>query len=70
MIRKSPWTPEEDERLKDLVTNGASILKAAAKLNRTMVSVRDHARKLGSPFPPIKEVRKKWADGPSSLGRF
>lgn len=70
MIRKSPWTPEEDERLKDLVAKGASILKAAAALNRTMISVRDHARKLGSPFPSIKEARKKWADSPSSPWRL
>ena len=70
MIRRySVWTPEENERLKDLVAGGATFIKAAAALNRTTVSVRNQARKLGCPFPPIKEVRKKWAATPSNLWR-
>ena len=70
MIRKSPvWTPAENARLKDLVAGGATFIKAAAALNRTTTSVRNQARKLGSPFQPIKEVRKKWAQSPSNLWR-
>jgi hypothetical protein len=45
------WTQEEDERLKTMVAQGASVVKAAAALKRTMVSVRERARTLGCPFP-------------------
>lgn len=69
MIRKSPWTPEENERLRSLVAGGSTVLKAAAALKRRAGSIRTQARKLGSPFLPINEVRKKWMDTPSSFWR-
>ena len=58
-VRKWIWTAEENERLKALVARDVSVLKAAAALKRTTVSVRNQARKLGTPFPPMKEYRKK-----------
>jgi hypothetical protein len=62
--RKQPWawTSEEDERLKNLVTQDASVVKVAAALKRKIVSVRNRARALGCPFPPLRVVRRKWAD--------
>lgn len=60
--KKRIWTNEENERLKALVAEGTSITKAAAALKRTMVSVRNQARKLGTPFPHIKDYRKKFKD--------
>jgi len=41
-------------------------MKAAAALKRTTISVRNQARKLGTPFPYMKEYRKKLR--PSSPG--
>jgi len=64
------WTPEENERLKQLVSQGASVVKASAVLKRKMLSVHNQARKLGTPFVPLKEIRKKWVDTPSNPWRL
>jgi hypothetical protein len=55
----SPWTDEENERLKQLAVSGASVVRAAAALRRSMISVRDQARKLGTPFPSLRIPRQK-----------
>jgi hypothetical protein len=55
------WTPQDDERLKALAAQGASIVKAAAALKRRQSIVRDRANKLGCPFPTLKATRLKWA---------
>jgi hypothetical protein len=39
----------------------ASIVRAAGVFNRNTIAVRNQARKLGTPFPPMRVVRKKWA---------
>ena len=67
--KKAVWTDEENERLKALVAQGVSIIRAAAKFKRTIISVRIQARKIGSPFPPMKEFRKKFAEVPASFWR-
>jgi hypothetical protein len=56
------WTQDDDERLRAFVTQGASVVKAAATLKRRIISVRARARALGCPFPPLRVVRQKWAD--------
>jgi hypothetical protein len=56
------WTKADDERLRAFVAQGASIVRAAAALDRTIPSVRDHARKIGCPFPTLRVARQKWAD--------
>jgi hypothetical protein len=61
------WTEAEDERLKALVAQGASVVKAAAALKRTIVSVRTRARVLGCPFPPLRVARQKWAATPDNV---
>jgi hypothetical protein len=68
--RKRPWTPEENERLKTMVENGLSALRAAAALKCSMDSVRLQARKLGTPFPTVRQVRRKFADDPQSSRRY
>ena len=60
------WIFEDDERLKELVVKGASLVRAAAALRRRQAVVRERARKLGCPFPTRAEARKKWADGPDN----
>ena len=63
------WTLEEDERLKTLAAQGASLVRVAAALKRRHDIVRERARKLGCPFPTHAEARKKWADSPNSKWR-
>jgi hypothetical protein len=64
-VNKGPWTDEENERLRIFVAQGVSIIRAAAALNRITASIRTHARKLGTPFPPTRVFRRQWADTPS-----
>ena len=63
-VKKTSWTPEENERLKDFVAKNVSIVKVAGALKRTTTSLRNQARKLGTPFPPMKEFRKRFRDSP------
>ena len=58
------WTEADNQRLKALVEQGASIVRVAGIFNRTIGAVRNQARKIGSPFPPMRVFRKKWADKP------
>ena len=66
---KSEWTEEDNARLKEFVAQDASIIRAAAALNRSTKNVRIQARKLGAPFPPMRVFRKKFADAPSNSWR-
>ena len=66
---KRPWTEADNERLKDFVAQGLSIVRAAAAFNRTTKNVRIQARKIGTPFPPMRDFRKKFADVPSNSWR-
>ena len=68
-VKKKPWTAEENERLKALVARDASIIKVAAELGRTTRSLRVQARKLGTPFPRMKDYRKKFQDSSDNLWR-
>ena len=58
-VRK--WTPEDDERIRHFVAQGASVMRAAAALKRKHHSVAERARKLGCPFQTIAAARKKRA---------
>jgi hypothetical protein len=55
------WTSEDDELLKDLASRGASLIRASAALRRKKATVRERAKKLGCPFPPLRATRKKMA---------
>ena len=69
MLLKTAWTDEDNERQKAFVADGVSLVRAAAAFKRKLNSVRNQARKLGTPFPSQKESRKKYADSPSSSWR-
>jgi predicted Rdx family selenoprotein len=58
----SPWTDEQDDRLRDLAARNVSIVKAAGAMNRTMSSVKIRARKLGLSLPGARELRRKMRD--------
>jgi hypothetical protein len=66
---KREWTEEDNARLKEFVAQGASIVRAAAALDRSIRNVRIQARKLGAPFPPMRVFRKKFVDAPSNSWR-
>jgi hypothetical protein len=63
-LKKTPWTDEENERLRRLARSGVSIFRAAAALKRKTGSTRTQARKIGCPFPTIKEMRLKNSHSP------
>ena len=46
----SKWTPDEDERLRQLVKDGASIGQSAKALGRPRSTTHDRAKKLGLSF--------------------
>jgi hypothetical protein len=60
-----PWTESDIDRLKTLLANGSSAVRAAAALKRTVNSVKVQARKLGMPFPSVVAVRKLPESTPS-----
>ena len=64
---RSPWSVKENERLKTMIANGASALRSAAALKRSVLSVRDQACKLGTPFPSIREMKKRFSARERSL---
>lgn len=57
--RKCSWTAEENEQLKAFVARDVSIIRVAATLKRSILSVRNQARALGNPFPHMHQFRKK-----------
>jgi GcrA cell cycle regulator len=67
MTLKTSWTPERNERLKAFVASGASVLRVAAALKCTMTSVRNQARKLGTPFPSA-DLKKRLPSDQRSPG--
>ena len=69
MLLKNIWTDADNERLKAFVADGVSPFRAAAAFNRRSNSVRNQARKLGTPFPSLRNVRKKFVGDPSSSWR-
>jgi hypothetical protein len=56
----------DNERIRNFVKQGVSIMRAAAALKRTTLSVRTQARKIGSPFPTTREAQKKFANDPQA----
>jgi hypothetical protein len=55
---KVSWS-DEDERLKPLVTAGATAIRAAGVFNRSTAAVKTQARKLATPFPRIRVAPEK-----------
>jgi hypothetical protein len=64
-----PWRTLDDERLKAMVAQGASVVRVAAALRRRKGIVRARARKLGCPFPSLRVARQKWANAPDNEWR-
>lgn len=63
---KSPWTPEEDARLKAGYAKGEPIVKIAKMLGRHEEAIRRRAIKLGVHHP---ESPRRWTQGEDSILR-
>ena len=47
-----PWTPEEDDRLRQILAEGQGTRAASVKLQRSVSSVRTRAQRLGLSIKP------------------
>jgi hypothetical protein len=54
-----PWTEDDVERLRELVTSGVSAARASIALKRSIAVTKNKARDLGVPFRPDAELRKE-----------
>ena len=59
MVRKRPWSNEDLKRLAAIVVAGGTPFRAAAALNRGIMSCQAQARKMGTPFSPQQVIRKR-----------
>jgi hypothetical protein len=60
VTKKRSWTDDENQRLRDFVARDVSIVRVAATLKRSIISVRNRARELGTPFPHMRAYREKF----------
>jgi hypothetical protein len=51
------WTAEEISRFKTMVAEGASVARCSAAFNRSIVSIRSQARRLGVEIPGTRLVK-------------
>jgi GcrA cell cycle regulator len=58
MMTSPIWDEEQIERLKQMASSGASILRISAALRRNVTSVQVKARKLGIPFVGMREAKR------------
>ncbi|QUS40696.1 hypothetical protein RPMA_19055 [Tardiphaga alba] len=66
---QSPWTPDEIAKLIELADSGATLIRAAAILNRPQISVRRQAAVLGR-FLPSATKALSGADVVSAMQTF
>ena len=57
MPSKTSWTEEDLTRLRVMIESGASPARASVVFKRTVLSVQNQARKLGTPFPARRHVK-------------
>ena len=66
MLKKAnkPWTAEDDERLRQLANQGASLMRATGAMRRSTAAVRRRATELGLAFAsPIQRRAQLRASG-------
>ena len=68
-LKRDAWTEADNERIREFVRDGVSIIRAAAILSRNTISIRAQARKIGSPFPTTNQVRKRFAKVVAEIGQ-
>jgi hypothetical protein len=62
-----PWTDKDDSRLKAMAAGGASAIRAAAALHRTLKSIKVRARMLGTSFSSVVSKRRSRPETSSNL---
>jgi hypothetical protein len=55
---KMGWTPEQVARLESLIDSGASAVRAASALKRSVISVQTRVRLMGKPFLHKRKVKR------------
>ncbi|MEH2513503.1 hypothetical protein V1291_004857 [Nitrobacteraceae bacterium AZCC 1564] len=58
-VTNRTWMPAQIEELRQLVEAGASPVKAAARLKRSILSVQIKAKDLGYPFADKRVVKRR-----------
>lgn len=58
-MAKNRWDDAQFEILKDLIARQISLARAAVILKRPQSSVQIQARRLGTPFPGVRETRAR-----------
>lgn len=53
------WSAQDEEHLLQFVRSGATPIRAAAYLKRSIVSVKSRARRIGAPFLPDRATKKR-----------
>jgi hypothetical protein len=56
-MKRKPWTDDELKQLSALVSAGGTAFRAAAKFKRSIISCRNQARKMGTPFMYVRITR-------------
>ncbi|HZV04825.1 MAG TPA: hypothetical protein VE999_07055 [Gemmataceae bacterium] len=64
-----PWTPEEEERLKSLISARLRPHEIAVKLHRTVQAVYRRAHELRMSFKRPEEFREVRIDRPKAKGK-
>jgi transposase-like protein len=62
MKKGRPWTVEELARIKTLVKQNVSLVRASVILKRPTASIQLQARKLGTPFPGARATKAALRD--------
>ncbi len=55
--KRQKWDAEQIAILEDLIARKISLARSAVVLKRAQTTVQIQARKLGKPFPGVREVR-------------
>ncbi|KAA0075121.1 hypothetical protein [Tardiphaga sp. P9-11] len=58
-MAKNRWDDAQLEILKDLIARKISLARAAVILKRPQSSVQIQARRLGTPFPGVRETKAR-----------
>ena len=58
-VTNRTWTPQDIERLKQMVETGVSAQRASVAFRRSIVAVKSQAKKCGFPFPDERELKRK-----------
>ncbi len=54
------WTPEDCERLQEMVQQGVSAARSSLVLRRSVRSVKYLAKRLGTPLPDARLLKREW----------